>query len=114
MVIFIILGIAADNTFIYFDAWEQSEMIEVLGGNTRLRIAYAYKRSTKAIVVTSLTTTIAFAANLSSPIMPIKAFGCYAAILIPVNFMLVSFLLPPMLVFYEANLKHRKICGTPK
>lgn len=46
--------------------------------------------------------------------MPIKAFGVYAAILIPVNFILVSFLLPPMLVFYDSNIKHRSICDTPK
>lgn len=28
LVIFIVLGIAADNIFVYFEAWEQSESMD--------------------------------------------------------------------------------------
>ena len=57
-------------------------------------MAYAFKRSFKAIAVTSSTTTVAFLANALSDVKPIRAFGIFAAILIPVNFLIVIMIMP--------------------
>ena len=57
-------------------------------------MAYAFKRSFRAIAVTSSTTAVAFLANALSDVRPIRAFGIYAAILIPVNFFIVILIMP--------------------
>ena len=75
LVIFIILGIAADNIFVFCDAWRQSELISVMKDSPHRRMAYSFKRAAKAIAVTSSTTSVAFASNIMSPIVPIRAFG---------------------------------------
>lgn len=61
------------------------------------------------MAVTSSTTSVAFLANSFSPIMPIKAFGIYAAIIIPANYLLVVFIFPPAVIWYE-NTFEDKIC----
>jgi predicted RND superfamily exporter protein len=73
-------------------------------------MAFAWKRSVKALFITSSTTCVAFLSNSMSKVIPIKAFGYYAAIIIPVNFFLIIIMLPPMLVFYEKYLSHRLCC----
>ena len=57
-------------------------------------MAYAFKRSFRAITVTSSTTAVAFAANAFSSIKPIQAFGIFAAIIIPVNFFILILMMP--------------------
>ena len=73
-------------------------------------MAYAFKRSIAAMSVTTSTTCAAFLSNAFSKIMPIQAFGIYAAIIIPVNFILVCQMLPPMIIFYDKYLAHRYCC----
>jgi predicted RND superfamily exporter protein len=97
MVIFIVLGISADDIFVIIDSWKQSEHILEYEGNFRKRMSYSFKRSAVAIAVTSSTTCVAFLANSFSKIMPIQAFGIYAGIIIPINYFLTSLLMPPMI-----------------
>jgi predicted RND superfamily exporter protein len=47
---------------------------------------------------------MAFLANGFSKILPIKAFGIYAAIIIFVNYIFIIMLFPPMIIFYEKYL----------
>lgn len=83
-------------------------------GKIRLRVAYTYKKAIKAVFVTTCTTFVAFMANLISNIIPIQAFGVYAAILILVNFLIVSLFFMPMLTFYEANIRRSKCIEEPR
>lgn len=71
------------------------------------RLAYAYKRSFNAIAVTSSTTAVAFLANVFSDIRPIRAFGLLAAILIPVNFFIVIFMMPSVQILHDRYFKER-------
>lgn len=71
MVIFIVLGIAADDIFVFIDAWRQSAAIVLFKGNLHMRMSYTFKRAVRAISVTSSTTAVAFLANAFSPLMPI-------------------------------------------
>jgi len=86
LVVFIILGIGADDVFVYSDAWLQSaedverEFGEARGSYLERRVAYAYARALEAIFNTSFTTAVAFFATATSKIMPISTFGIFAAI----------------------------------
>ena len=110
LVIFIILGIAADNIFVFCDAWRQSELIPVMKHNPHRRMAYSFKRAAKAIAVTSSTTSVAFAANAGSPLIPIKAFGIYASIIVIVNYAMVVLVMPPIQMIYETKIKEKEKC----
>lgn len=107
LVIFIVLGIAADDIFVFVDAWRQSENIQMIRNDKHKRLAYAFRRAARATATTSSTTSAAFLANAFSPIMPIASFGIYAAIIISVNYLLIIFFFPPMIIWYEENLSGR-------
>ena len=94
LTIFIVLGIAADDIFVFCDAWRQSAFIPLIASDEKRRMAYAFKRSFRAIAVTSSTTAVAFIANAASDIRPIRGFGIFAAIIVPVNFLIVILLMP--------------------
>lgn len=96
LTIFIVLGIAADDIFVFCDAWRQSGQIKIIADDNARRMSYTFKRSFRAILVTSSTTAIAFMANALSEIRPIRAFGIFAAIIIPVNFFIVIIMMPPI------------------
>ena len=78
------------------------------------RTAYAFKRSFRAILVTSTTTAVAFAANALSDIRPIRAFGSFAAILIPMVFILLIMTVPSLQIIHDRKFKekcaYKKIC----
>mmetsp|Transcript_2148 Transcript_2148/g.3212 ORF Transcript_2148/g.3212 Transcript_2148/m.3212 type:complete len:259 (+) Transcript_2148:706-1482(+) len=99
--IFLVLGIGCDDIFVFVDAWRQSEALpkEIINGDKKKRMAYAFRRACRAMAVTSSTTSVAFFANVFSPMMPIKSFGIIAGVIIPVNFFLVVILMPPAVIF---------------
>ena len=66
-----------------------------------MRMSYTWKRTVRAIAVTSSTTSVAFIANAFSPLMPMKAFGIYAAVIIPTNFLFVVMIFPAAVIYYE-------------
>lgn len=109
--VFIVLGISADNMFVIYDAWRQSEKVNPKILDTlEKRLAYTWKRAVRAIIVTSSTTAVAFAANIFSPAMPIKAFGVFAASIIFLNFILVITIFPAAIIFNERLCKNRICC----
>lgn len=73
-------------------------------------MAYSWRRAVRAMAVTSSTTSVAFMANYFSPLMPIKAFGVFAGIIIPVNYALVVFVFPPATIFYENQIENTGWC----
>merc|ERR1712038_307834 len=99
--IFIVLGIAADDVFVFCDAWRQSTQHREIANDENLRMAYTFKRAFKAILVTSSTTCVAFLANGLSDIVPIRAFGIFAAIIIPVNFVLIILIMPAIQLIHD-------------
>lgn len=58
------------------------------------------------MTVTSSTTAVAFFANALSPIMPIRAFGIFTGVLIPINFFLVVMIMPPAVIFFENKIQN--------
>ena len=70
------------------------------GMHWKRRMAYTFRRAFRQIGATASTTAFAFIANLLSKIMPIKAFGIFAAVVIIINYILVLTILPPVTIFY--------------
>ena len=65
------------------------------------RMAYAFRRAARAMAVTSSTTSVAFFANIASPMLPIRAFGVFAGVIVPINYLLVCIVMPPAIIFYD-------------
>lgn len=99
--IFVILGIAADDFFIFFDAWHQSGEFKGISKDLKMRMAYTMRRASRTMFMTSSTTAVAFLATCFSPIMTVRAFGIYSAILVPITFILTCWILPPAVILYE-------------
>lgn len=107
VLVFIVIGLAADNFFVFADAWRQSATVDdkIIGDNMHRRMAYTVRRAARAMLVTSSTTAGAFLANSFSPIMPIKSLGIYGGIIVPVNAIMVLVLFPPATIAYEIYVK---------
>jgi hypothetical protein len=84
--IYIIMGIGADDVFVFMDALNQSKVL--FPGDLSSAMAHALTRASKAMLVTSLTTTLAFLANVASPLMPSAQFGIFAAIMVMINYLM--------------------------
>ena len=116
LVPFLILGIGADDLFIFMDAWRQSEATVprsryAAGADgdsawRQRRLRYAYSRSAWAMFVTSLTTGVAFVQLLSSTTLGIKAMGFCAAMTVLVDYLMVISYFPCLVMWW-----HRDIAG---
>ena len=108
MVVFVVLGISADNIFVLWDAWRQSETYPTLKGNQKKRMAYTYRRAYKSLLSTSSTTAVAFLSNGFSSLMPVSAFGYFAFVIIPINYILIVFYYPAYLIVFDNSIKERE------
>jgi len=106
LTIFIIMGIAADDIFVFCDAWKQSGAYNLISFSYERRMAYAFRRAQKSIFVTSTTTCVAFAANGFSDQVPIRAFGIFASVIVPVNYIMVILMMPSAMMIYERDVKN--------
>jgi len=94
-IVYVILGIGADDIFVFTDAWRQAPYMALDGDkDVVIRMSYAYRRAAKAMALTQITTMIAFLATAISDIMPIKAFGFWSATCILVAYALVITIYP--------------------
>jgi hypothetical protein len=94
LVIFVILGISADNFFVFTDAWTQALAVSKLAKDRQMRMAYTYRRAVKAMSVTTSTTAMAFLATATSVLIPISAFGIFAFTILVVNYSLTVTVYP--------------------
>lgn len=101
LTIFLVLGIGADDVFVFTDAWKQAPL--ALGPNVDLltRMGWTYRRSVRAMTVTSLTTAAAFFVTASSPIMPISTLGVWAGTLILIQYLLVISVYPCAIIVWH-------------
>lgn len=109
MTIFLILGIGADDVFVFTDAWKQSGV--VLGARSPLeeRMSWTYRRAVKAMGVTSFTTAAAFFSTAVSPIMPISTLGVWAGLLVLLQFVLVITMFPCAIIVWHRFWRMRRI-----
>jgi protein dispatched 1 len=60
--------------------------IKLIKNDPKKRLAYTFRKASGAMFVTSLTSAGAFASCIGSRILPIKAFGIFSAIIVPMVF----------------------------
>lgn len=103
--IFLALGIGADDNFVLFDAWRQAQTDIPAADNTNettlRRLLYAFARTMDAVFSTSLTTALAFLCMALSPIMPVRTFGIFAAMIVVCNYVMVLTLVPTCMILCE-------------
>lgn len=102
--VYFVLGIAVDDVFIFVDAWRQKSLhIHHLS----TLVERSYRRAVGAMLITSLTTAVAFAITAFSPLMPIATFGIWTCLLVLMQFLLVATVFPCVLVIWETRFRHR-------
>mmetsp|Transcript_8260 Transcript_8260/g.36931 ORF Transcript_8260/g.36931 Transcript_8260/m.36931 type:complete len:908 (-) Transcript_8260:526-3249(-) len=107
LAIFLILGIGADDVFVFTDAFVQAG--GVLGESVELkrRMAWSYRRAAKAMLITSFTTAMAFFVTAANSLIPISAFGIWAACLIIFQYVLCILMFPANLVVWQRQFRYR-------
>ena len=68
-------------------------------------MTYAYRRASKAMFVTQITTFFAFLATASSPLRPIAAFGYWASLIVAADYVLVITMYPAVLMIHYKYIK---------
>ena len=102
--IFIILGIGADDVFIFLDVWKNTAYN--IYPSLAHRLSDAYRRAVVSMFVTSLTTAIAFFASAFSPLLPARSFGVFAGLLVIVNYISVVLFFPCVVVVHHIYFKN--------
>mmetsp|Transcript_9261 Transcript_9261/g.12739 ORF Transcript_9261/g.12739 Transcript_9261/m.12739 type:complete len:472 (-) Transcript_9261:1544-2959(-) len=120
LVIFLVLGIGADDVFVMYDGWrfsldapEIQEMIENEEDEDDIlekRMEISFTSTVGSIFTTSFTTIVSFLATSVSPVMPIGSFGILAATAILLNFILVISLVPAILVTNHVWFEKKRCC----
>lgn len=103
--LFIIMGIGADDIFVYWDLWQASASETYK--TPAHRMSHVHGHAAFAMLVTSSTTVFSFLTNVSSPFIGISTFGVYAALLVFVNWCAVVTFFPCCVLFYDKNIKDR-------
>jgi len=102
LVIYIVLGIGADDIFVFADAWKQSRAQgPSISGSIAARLQWTMNRSFKAMLITSATTCSAFMLTSLTDLPIISTFGSFASVVIVCNFLLVVSWYPACAVFHE-------------
>lgn len=110
LAIFVILGIGADDIFVFFDAYRQSKVILPANTSREVRMQWAYRKAAVAMLLTSITTFAAFMVTALSGIVNIRVFGIFAATLVLVNYLLCISLLPALIIIHEQYVKPYRFC----
>merc|ERR550534_939567 len=119
MTIFIVMGIGADDMFIFFDCWQQAEAkmnpiekFETENHYYLKRMSFTYRKAGKAMALTTTTTCIAFLSLMTSNLPAIKTFGVYSSFVILFDFIFSLTVFPAgvMLAWKNDSLRHCVCC----
>ena len=108
LALFIILGIGADDVFVFYDLWRESHHYPF--PSLAHRMWFVYKRACFAMLWTSLTTAIAFIVSASSPFLAVNTFGVFAGLLVFVNYMSIIIYFPTVVLIYHIYFERFKCC----
>ncbi|WAR20450.1 DISP1-like protein [Mya arenaria] len=103
--LFIILGIGADDIFVFLDVWKNTGYQE--HSSLSMRLTTAYKQSIKSMFFTSLTTAVAFLTSSFSPLLATQSFGLFAGVLVIVNYVSVVVYFPTVLIMHHYYFKDK-------
>ena len=95
-----LVGIGADDTFVYYDIWRQTRAANPNANIMQLALK-TLRYAALSMLVTSLTTASAFFAGVSSTITAIKLFGIFAGTSILTNYLLMITYFPAVVALHE-------------
>lgn len=95
-----LVGIGADDAFVYYDIWRQTRAANPNANILQLTVK-TLRYAAVSMFVTSLTTASAFYAGVSSTITPIKLFGVFAGTSILTNYLLMITYFPAVVALHE-------------
>lgn len=104
--VFIILGIGADDVFVFCDTWRASK--HKVFPDLLSRFSDVYSHAAGAMFVTSFTTMVAFISNIFSPLLGVSSFGTFSALLVFVNYCSVITFFPTVVITHELYWKNWK------
>ena len=110
--LFIVLGIGADDVFVFLDTWKETE--HLVFPSDEHRMSFTFKRAGMAMLYTSVTTAIAFFVSSVSPLLAVMSFGVFSGILVMVNYASVVMFLPTVVAFHYFFLEKANYCGRCK
>ena len=112
LTIVILIGIGADDVFIYCKVWNLAKFEKNVGTLEKI-ISDTLKHATLSMFVTSFTTGAAFYANYVSDITALDCFAIYAGTTIIINFLMMITWIPAMIVVYEKWCSDCLVCYSP-
>jgi predicted RND superfamily exporter protein len=113
MMIFVILGIGADDVFVLVDAWKQSGLQPGIGDDLQVRFCYAYRRARDAMMVTTMTTFFGFFAAGLSNVPSVSGFGYFAALVVFWDYIMCITFFASLVVVYHKYFERKNACCTP-
>eukprot|EP00945_MAST-04E_sp_MAST-4E-sp1_P008586 g8586.t1 len=98
---FVIIGIGADDIFVFVDAWKQAKLQgPKVNKDLETRMAWAWRRASSAMLITSLTDACAFYVNIFSSVIVVRIFGVFMGTLVMINYILVITWFPAVVIVY--------------
>merc|ERR1711964_297150 len=90
LALFLMLGIGADDVFVFTDTWSKSALVvpqqDTLLKDLGARLMWTWKKAGLAMLITSLTTAASFLSNLAGKIGVIREFGMFMGTCVIVNY----------------------------
>jgi hypothetical protein len=88
--VWIVLGIGADDIFVFTDTWKQSKTLQVDGRRAPLahRLSWTVREAGFSMLITTTTTSAAFFGSAISRIEAIQHFGLFMGIITIANYLL--------------------------
>eukprot|EP00638_Chattonella_subsalsa_P013774 CAMPEP_0117786428 /NCGR_PEP_ID=MMETSP0948-20121206/5828_1 /TAXON_ID=44440 /ORGANISM="Chattonella subsalsa, Strain CCMP2191" /LENGTH=1226 /DNA_ID=CAMNT_0005615433 /DNA_START=52 /DNA_END=3732 /DNA_ORIENTATION=- len=102
--IFIILGIGADDLFVFMDTWTATKA-QYPNMPHHQKLSHTLGHAGKAMLTTSLSTALSFLANTTSSFPAVYTFGAFCFFLVLCNFCSVCILWPCIVTAYEYYFK---------
>ena len=109
MGMFIILGIGADDIFVFFNTWKATGFQKY--PSLEHRLSDCYRRASVSMFVTSFTTMVAFFVTSLSPLLAARSFGLFTGFLVIINYISVVVFFPTVIVIYHHAFEGRDIYG---
>ena len=107
---FICLGVAADDIFVFLEAFDGAIRALPAGAPLVDVVAHVLRDAGLATLVTSLTTAGAFFSSATSYVTAMRCFGLYCGLVVMCDWLLVVSAVPALAVLYHKHLA--RCCGT--
>jgi predicted RND superfamily exporter protein len=106
--IFVVFALGADDVFVAVDKWKSARR-ELPHATTEQVAALALPDAAYSMLLTSLTTAVAFFGTAICPVGPIVCFAVFCGLLITLDYALCLFLVFPALCLYD----RWRLAGSP-